>query len=105
MAQRHCTNCGNGLGQDDLFCAGCGRSTAETAAVSTPEADVDVPRQTFWDGDQPGGRGLKGVVRVSRLDKIVGLILAVVVGVPLLLVVMWFVLQFVLGFLSGLLGA
>ena len=43
MAQRYCTNCGNELGPDDVFCARCGKSTVETAAVSTPEADVDVP--------------------------------------------------------------
>ncbi|MDQ3520819.1 MAG: zinc ribbon domain-containing protein [Gemmatimonadota bacterium] len=43
MAQRYCTNCGNDLGPDDVFCARCGKSTVETAAVSTPEANVDVP--------------------------------------------------------------
>lgn len=43
MAQRYCTNCGNELGPDDVFCARCGKSTVETAAVSTPEANVDVP--------------------------------------------------------------
>lgn len=43
MAQRYCTNCGNGLGSNDAFCAGCGRPAHQTAAVATPEADVDVP--------------------------------------------------------------
>ena len=80
--------------------------THRTAAVARPDADVEAPppRRTFWDGDQPGGRGISRVVRVSRLDKIVGLILAVVVGVPLLLAILWIVLQFVLGFVSGVLG-
>lgn len=43
MAQRYCTNCGNELGPDDVFCASCGKPAHETAAVSTPQADVDVP--------------------------------------------------------------
>ena len=43
MAQRYCTNCGNELGPDDVFCGKCGRPAHETAAVATPEADVDVP--------------------------------------------------------------
>ena len=43
MAQRYCTNCGNELGPNDVFCASCGKPAHETAAVSTPEADVDVP--------------------------------------------------------------
>jgi len=103
VAQRHCTNCGAELPEVARFCAGCGRPAHQTATVATPEADVPVPspprrslreeeapqqRQTFWDEDQPGGRRLKRVVRVTSLDKIVGLILAVVIGVPLLLVVM-----------------
>ena len=40
MAQRYCTNCSDGLGPDDVFCARCGKSTVETAAVSTPQANV-----------------------------------------------------------------
>ncbi len=105
---RYCTNCGGKLAEDARFCGGCGRPALKTAAISTPEADVPVPpppRQTFWDEDQAGGRGIGRVVRVSRLDKIVGLILAVVIGVPLLLVVMWNVLQFLLGFFNGFFGA
>lgn len=43
MAQRYCTNCGSELKPDDSFCASCGRPAQETAAVSTPEADVGVP--------------------------------------------------------------
>ena len=43
MAQRYCTNCGAELGEDDRFCPNCGRPVHETAAVSTPEADVPVP--------------------------------------------------------------
>ena len=43
MAQRYCTNCGNGLRDEDVFCANCGKPTHQAAAVSTPEADVDVP--------------------------------------------------------------
>lgn len=43
MAQRYCTNCGNELGPNDVFCATCGKPAHQNAAVSTPEADVDVP--------------------------------------------------------------
>lgn len=43
MAQRYCTNCGNDLGPNDAFCGSCGKPTHETAAVATPEANVDVP--------------------------------------------------------------
>ena len=42
MAQRYCTNCGAELREDDRFCPNCGRPVHETAAVSTPEADVPV---------------------------------------------------------------
>jgi hypothetical protein len=43
LAQRYCTNCGAELSEDDRFCPNCGRPVHETAAVSTPEADVSVP--------------------------------------------------------------
>jgi hypothetical protein len=43
VAQRHCTNCGTELGDEARFCPSCGRPVHETAAVSTPEADVFVP--------------------------------------------------------------
>ena len=43
MTQRYCTNCGAELREDDRFCPNCGRPVHETAAVSTPEADVPVP--------------------------------------------------------------
>lgn len=43
MADRYCTNCGAELPEDARFCATCGRPAHETAAVSTPEADVPVP--------------------------------------------------------------
>jgi len=43
VAQRYCTNCGNDLRDGDVFCASCGKPAHETAAVATPEADVDVP--------------------------------------------------------------
>ncbi len=43
MAQRYCTNCGAELREEDQFCPSCGRPVHETAAVSTPEADVPVP--------------------------------------------------------------
>jgi uncharacterized membrane protein YvbJ len=43
MAQRYCTNCGAELREVDRYCPNCGRPVHETAAVSTPEADVTVP--------------------------------------------------------------
>ena len=43
MAQRYCTNCDAELREQDRFCPSCGRPVHETAAVSTPEADVFVP--------------------------------------------------------------
>ena len=43
MAHRYCTTCGNELHEDARFCGGCGRPAHRTAAVATPEADVDVP--------------------------------------------------------------
>jgi zinc-ribbon domain len=43
VAQRYCTNCGHELREEDRFCPSCGRPVHETAAVSTPEADVPVP--------------------------------------------------------------
>src|SRR5918994_824894 len=43
MAQRYCTNCGAELREVDRFCPNCGSPVHETAAVSTPEADVPVP--------------------------------------------------------------
>ena len=43
MAQRYCTNCGAELREEDRFCPSCGRPVHETAAVSTPEAEVSVP--------------------------------------------------------------
>jgi hypothetical protein len=46
VAQRYCTNCGAELGEEFRFCHNCGRPVHETAAVSTPEADVSVPPPT-----------------------------------------------------------
>jgi hypothetical protein len=43
VAQRYCTNCGAELGDEARFCPRCGRPVHETAAVSTPEADMSVP--------------------------------------------------------------
>jgi hypothetical protein len=43
VAQRYCTNCGAELREEDRFCPSCGRRVHETAALSTPEADVSVP--------------------------------------------------------------
>lgn len=54
MSQRYCTNCGNELGPNDVFCANCGKPTHEAAAVSTPEADVPVPAPPV---PQTGGAG------------------------------------------------
>lgn len=41
--QRYCTNCGAELPEGTRFCGSCGKPTHETAAVATPETDVDVP--------------------------------------------------------------
>lgn len=43
MAHRYCTTCGSELPEDARFCGGCGSPAHQTAAVATPEADVDVP--------------------------------------------------------------
>ena len=43
MAQRYCTTCGSSLPEDARFCGSCGSPAHRTAAVATPEADVDVP--------------------------------------------------------------
>lgn len=44
MASRYCGNCGSELSQDVRFCPSCGRPVHQTAQVSTPEADVNVPQ-------------------------------------------------------------
>lgn len=85
------------LPEEARFCGGCGRPYHQTTAMATPKADVRVrapppPRQSFWTEETPPARrGIKRVVKVTRLDKIVGLTLTVVVGVPLLLVIFWMV--------------
>ena len=43
MADRHCSNCGHELGDEERFCPSCGQPAHETAHVPTPEADVQVP--------------------------------------------------------------
>ncbi len=53
MAQRYCTNCGAELGDEARFCPSCGRPVLETAAVSTPEADVQVPPPPQQAAGQP----------------------------------------------------
>ena len=40
---RYCGNCGHELSPTEQFCRNCGRPVHETARVSTPEADVQVP--------------------------------------------------------------
>lgn len=52
MAGRYCGNCGSELPQDVRFCPSCGRPVHETAQVSTPEADVDVPPPPQWQGTE-----------------------------------------------------
>lgn len=107
MAQRYCTNCGAELPEGARFCGSCGKPAHETAAVATPEADVDVtpPRQGFQNEEAPlsqdSPRKSRSPIRVDRLDKIVGL----VIGAALLLAVLWFLVQFFVGFLSGFFGA
>jgi len=74
------------------------------ATVSTPEADVPVPPTQRTEGPTPssaGGGGMKRIVKVDRLDKIVGL----VIGASLLLAILYFLVQFFVGFLSGFFGA
>lgn len=53
MTQRYCTNCGAELTEDARFCPSCGSPAHESAAVSTPEADVPVP--PLPDQDQARG--------------------------------------------------
>lgn len=43
MADRYCSNCGQELGEESRFCPNCGRPLADTASVSTPEADTNAP--------------------------------------------------------------
>lgn len=44
MADRYCSNCGQELRDEARFCPNCGASLAETAHVSTPEADTETPQ-------------------------------------------------------------
>ena len=82
MAQRYCTNCGNGLREGDVFCASCGKPAHETAAVATPEADVDVPPPPTTSpqaggGAQEGSSGKSGVWRARNV--IIALLITIVV--------------------------
>jgi zinc-ribbon domain len=43
MADRYCTNCGQGLSEGDRFCRDCGRPVQGIPRVPTPEADAAVP--------------------------------------------------------------
>ena len=79
MAQRYCTNCGNELGPNDAFCANCGRPAHQTAAVATPEADVDVP-------PVPEGTGGTTTEATDQPQKVAGMslgtfLVVVVIGV------------------------
>ena len=66
MAQRYCTNCGTELGEEVRFCPNCGRPVHETAAVSTPEADVSVPPAT-QAGEEPKRRITLGQFLIGLL--------------------------------------
>ena len=58
MAQRYCTTCGSSLPEDARFCGSCGSPAHRTAAVATPEADVDVPPvPTRPSPDRPARQG------------------------------------------------
>ena len=94
MAQRYCMNCGAELREDDRFCPNCGRPVHETAAVSTPEADVPVPPPPQQEaGTQPlaqaeaqprgpwtTGRLVLGCLGVFFVVFVVGASLAAIAG-------------------------
>jgi len=48
---------------------------------------------------------MKRIIKPDRLDKIVGLILVVGVGISLVLALLWFMAQFFMGFLDGFISA
>lgn len=90
MANRYCGNCGNEISQGTRFCPSCGRPTHETAQVSTPEANVDVP-PTQWQGTggpQGGQQGeqkrrhpiLMGCLGIVVIVFLIGIIGAVAGG-------------------------
>lgn len=90
MGQRYCTNCGNELRDGDVFCASCGKPAHETAAVATPEADVNVPPPpTYQVGGTPNFAPTSAAPptekpRISMTTFLVLVILAVV-GIVVLL--------------------
>ena len=76
MANRYCTNCGNGIGAHDQFCARCGRPAYEIAAVPTPEADTSIPQPSQGPARSSGG----GCLRNTIIALIVGIVLLAIIG-------------------------
>ena len=72
------------LGAGARYCGACGRSAEEHRA---PEAEETPKRSRF--------------IKPDRLDKTVGLILAVVVGLTLLIYALGFTVPFLQGFVEG----
>lgn len=83
MASRFCGNCGTELSQDVRFCPSCGSPAHQTAQVSTPEADVDVPpppggAQT-GTGATPGDQRKRRPVLKGCMGTLVVIILLVII--------------------------
>jgi uncharacterized membrane protein YvbJ len=83
----YCTNCGTLLGAGARYCGKCGRQ-AEKHRAPAPEETGNAPRRNR-------------IIKPDRLDKTVGVVLAVVVGLTLLVYALGFTVPFLQGFVEG----